>query len=90
MEPLARQTRSPGQGGIRPVGLIAHAGVPDRRHVHSDLVSAPGLQMDLRQAGTRHGLHDVVVGDRLASAVDDRHLPLAPRVPTNGGVDRTR
>ena len=53
-------------------------------------MGATGLQADLDEVGQGHGLHDVVVGDRLPPAVDDRHAPLPARVAPNGGVDRPR
>ena len=42
-----------GQHRVRAVGDVADARVPQRRHVHPDLVGAPGLQVDVEQRRRR-------------------------------------
>ena len=53
----------------------------------ADLVGTPSLEVNLGQAGPGHRLDDVVVGDGLAPALDDGHLPLPAGVTADGGVD---
>lgn len=64
MQPLPRETEAGRQRGVGPVERITDARMPVRRHVHADLVSASGLEMDFekRRAGER--LERLVVGDR--------------------------
>src|SRR3954469_10006419 len=51
VQPLPLEADPPGERGVRAVGQVAHARVLERGHVDPDLVGAPGLEVDLEQAG---------------------------------------
>jgi hypothetical protein len=51
VQPLPGQAQPGGQHGIGPVQPVAGTRVPDRRHMHPDLVRPAGLQDHLDQAG---------------------------------------
>ena len=51
MQPLPGEAEPAGQHRVRSIEQISRAWVPDRRHVHPDLVGPPGLQFDRDQAG---------------------------------------
>ena len=65
-----------GQGRVGAVGQVADAGVLQRRHVHPDLVGAPGLELHLQQAGEAVRLEGLVVGDAVLAVLAHRELPV--------------
>src|SRR5690606_41177920 len=82
----------PEAGAERRVGAVqqvADAGMTLRRHVHADLMGAPGLEVDLEQGRRAHRLERVVVGDRVFALRGDRELPARAGVPPDRRVDRS-
>ena len=49
--PLPPDTDPLREGRVGAVGQVAHARVPDGRHVHPDLVGSPRLEVDVEQGG---------------------------------------
>ena len=86
--------RRRGQRRVGAVGQVADARVPQRRHVHPDLVGAPGLQRDLQQAGRPVRLEGLVVGDARLAAGHDGPPVVVARVPVDrrvhGAAQRVR
>ncbi len=89
VQPLPVQARAAGrQHRIGSVEPVAHARMPDRRHVHPDLVGPAGLQVHLKQGGRPEGLQGVVMRHRRPPVGDHREPPVAGRMPGNRRVDR--
>ena len=87
VQPLPGQPQPLGQHRVGAVGQVADAGVPDRGHVHPDLVRAAGLEVDIEQRRGPERLDRLVVGDARAAAGDHRELVVGARVPADRGVD---
>ena len=87
MQPLPGQAEPRGEHRVCPVQPVTHAGVPDRCHVHPDLVGAAGLQDDLDEAGRPERLQRVVMRHRRPAPGDDGEPAVTGRVPADRGID---
>ena len=70
------------------VKRIAEQGMPDARHVHADLVRAPGLKPDIEQRKAVKAFGNGIVRDGGAPVRDDRHLLAVARISADRAVDR--
>jgi polyphosphate kinase 2 (PPK2 family) len=78
-----------------PVYLVAHHRMADRGQMHTDLVGAARLRLDLHKAVVASGrshlvgkpLQDVVLGDGLAAARQHGHSLPALRIASDRGFD---
>ena len=73
------------------VQRISNKGMPDVRHVHTDLVRAARMQNAAHQASLGILVQTLESGlrrlARLATQVNNRHAQTVDRVATNGGID---
>ena len=88
MQPLPGEAEPRRQRRVGAVHGVAGARMPLRRHVHADLVRAPGLEVHLEQRRVRERLERLVVGHRVLAVGDHRELPLRARMPPDRRVDR--
>jgi hypothetical protein len=86
VQPLAGQAKPGGQHRVGPVEQVTHARVPDRGHVHPDLMGAAGFQVDRYQAGGAEGLERVVMGHAGPPVADHGEPAVARGVPADRRV----
>src|SRR5882724_405815 len=87
---LAKNTRA--GGGHPSIRRVADDRMPDRRHMHADLMSPPGCKAAFDQAcGRTKASEDAVAGEGgFAAACDDRHLLTISRVAADVAADLSR
>src|SRR5690606_11538397 len=70
-----------------PVHRIAHQRMADKLHMHANLMSSPGLQLQLQQRIIPKALHNMEMGHRmLAVVIDDGVLFTVMRVTSDGSI----
>ena len=69
------------------VGQVTNAGVADGAHVNADLVRAPSLEIDAKQARGRERLKSLVVRHALFAGRRHRPAPIVFRVAPDRRVD---
>ena len=88
MQRLALQVRK----GCAAVQGVAHQRVPQRCHVHPDLVRAPGVQGALHPAALVRAIQALEVGARrlarVQGQIDDRHAQAVARIAPDRGLHR--
>ena len=86
MQPLPGQAELCGQRRVCAIGKVADARMPQRRHVHPDLMGAAGLKLDLEQARHCMRFEGLVVGDARLATGDDSEPELVLRDVVEGRV----
>ena len=73
--------------GAVTVDLITDQRMPERRHVHANLVRTPGFQRTFDQRAIDEAFDDPKVRPRRLAALNNRHLRSLRRMPTDRLVD---
>ena len=72
---------------LRPVEKIAGQRVADMRHMHPDLMGAPGLRHELYETAAVKACNEIVVRDRRLSVRSDFPRQYGAVFSTDRGVD---
>ena len=87
VQPLPSQADFRRERRVGAIRKVADARMPQRRHMHPDLMRSTGLELDLEQAGHGVRLERFVVRDARLAVGDDGELVVVYRVPIDGRVD---
>ena len=84
MQSLARERVEPRFGATRlSISRIADQRMTDMRHMHADLVRAPGREFALDKRCASKALKNPITGQRLAPTRHNRHFCPLDRMPAN-------